>query len=177
LTDKIEKNDQSKQNESKVILWMKESAAYKDLIKIHSEIHMNGANKYWHYRGDWATVKRMWSDNLNLSIPFADSFIHRNLLNYGSCIIPDFPCDPILHREINSGLPFAQLIDEALDLYNKNNNFEEIKTKTIMYKKRIDSRAYSNYRAILNKGDFGNPGIDFLCSDNYCFEDYLEVTK
>jgi DNA polymerase III alpha subunit len=177
ITDRIERNDQSSHNESKIIIWMKNSRGYRDLIKIYSEIFTNNVNKYYHYRGDWATICRLWTDNLILSIPFMDSFIQRNLLHYGSSIIPTLPCNPILHREVDSGLPFDGLINAALDEYNKDQKLSEIKTKTIMYSKREDARAYCNYRAILNKGDFGNPKLDFLCSDNFCFDDYLEVSK
>jgi len=106
-----------------------------------------------------------------------DSYVHKNLLHYGSSIIPDLPCKPIIQREVDSGLPFERLINNALDEYNKNGDMEEIKTKTIMYSKKGDCAAFINYRAINNRSTFSNPEFDYLCSDNFSFEDYQNLTK
>lgn len=176
-TDIVEKSEKSSHNESKIIIWLKNSDSYRDAIQIYSKIHTDINNKYYHYRSSWSQIKSMWTDNLALSLPMFDSYIHRNLLHYGASIIPDLPCDPIIQREVNSGIPFEKLINLALDKHNPNKLFQEIKTKTIMYKNYKDSAAYVNYRAINNKADFGNPQIDFLCSDKFCFEDYQNLTK
>jgi hypothetical protein len=177
VTDSLEKNEQSSHNESKIIIWLKNSSSYKDAIKIYSKIHTDINNKYYHYRTSWGMIKSMWTENLMLGLPTFDSFIHKNLLHYGASIIPDLPCDPIIHREVNSGIPFVQLINLALDKYNIDKKFLEIKTKTIMYRNYKDAAPYINYRAINNRADFGNPQIDFLCSDKFCFEDYTNLIK
>ena len=177
VTDNIENSEQSTANESKVIIWMKNPAAYKDLIKLYSAVYTNPAHKYYHYRGSWGILKKYWTENLSLTLPFFDSFIHRNLLNYNSSIIPDLPCNPIIQREIDSDIPFAGLINFALDEYNKNGEYEEIKTKTIMYNTYEDVKPYIVYRAIGTRGNYGAPNLDYMCSNKFCFENWKEIVK
>lgn len=163
-------------DESKVIIWMRSGDGYKDLIKLYSKVYTNIKNKYYKFRGSYNILKEFWTDNLLLTIPFFDSFLARNTLNYGSAIVPDFPMKPIFIREINSGLPFAPLIDEALDNFTKG-EYEIMKTKTIYYPDYSDSKAWTVYRTIKERSSFNKPQLDYCCSDNFCLSDYLEVTK
>ena len=67
-------------------------------------------------RFDFKQLKPLWTDNLILVLPFFDSFIAKNLLSYGAAIVPHFDfTKPVLFREVGSNLPFAHLIDAALE--------------------------------------------------------------
>jgi DNA polymerase III alpha subunit len=175
--DVNDKTEDSLKTEHKIIVWAKNSQAYKDLIKIYTKCHADINNKYYIQRFDFNQLNALWTNNLILSIPFFDSFIHKNLLQYGSNIIPQFPVQPIIFREQNSGLPFENLINNALDNYNKDKSMEEIRCKTIYYENKDDARAYITYRALDNRASFNSPGIDFLCSNNFSFQDYKELIK
>lgn len=169
--------DESRNNEHKVIILMKNKDGYKDLLNIYTACHSNPDNKYYVQRFDFNQLRPLWTDNLILALPFFDSFIARNLLTYGAAIVPDFNLiKPVLFREVGSDLPFEHLIHNALDKYNKNKGLEEFDTKTIYYKNRADFRAYSVYRAIMNKESHQRPNMEHFGSQEFCFESYRELT-
>jgi DNA polymerase III alpha subunit len=154
---------------------MRNSNGYKDLIKLYSKIYTNINNKHYHFRGSWSVLKELWTENLLLSVPFFDSFLHRNTLNYGSAIVPDFPAKPVFMKEINSGLPFAPLIEEALDNFVKDSDYELINVKTIYYENYRDFKAWQIYRTIQLRTDFNKPEMNFCMSNQFCLEDYLKL--
>lgn len=176
-------DEQSRANESKVIIWMTKPMAYASLVNLHNAFRAkrNEAGEakyfYYHFRYDWAGLKANWSDDLAISIPFFDSFLARNLLNYGSQIIPDFPAKPFFHREIETGHPHEGLINAALDRFNAGGEYSIINTKTIYYARRADFKTYLVYRAMKNKTYFDKPELDFLCSPNFSWEDYMRLKR
>jgi DNA polymerase III alpha subunit len=171
-----EKGEVSTADESKVIIWMRNSDGYKDLIKLYSAVYTNINNKYYHFRADWRTLRKYWTDNLLLSIAFFDGFYARNTLNYGSAIVPDFPMKPVFLREVNSGLPFEPLVNEALENFTKG-EYEIIDCKTIYYNRYEDAKSWIVYRSIKERSTFNKPELDFCCSNNFCFENYMEIKK
>ena len=176
--DTTVRTDESRLNEHKVIIMMKNKDGYGDLLKIYTACHTNPDNKYYIQRFDFKQLRPLWTDNLIMALPFFDSFIAKNLLSHGSAIVPDLSfTSPIIFREVGSDLPFAHLIDSALDKYNKDGRLEEIKTKTIYYKNRADFRAYSVYRCIMNKEVHSKPNMEHFGSQEFCFESYKELTK
>lgn len=175
--DTNDKNEESLKTNHKIIIWGKNAASYRDLIKIYSACNSNIDNKYYVQRFDFQKLNKLWTDNLILSIPFFDSFIHKNTLEFGCNIIPDFPAPPVIFREQDSGLPFESLINKALDNYNKDNKFEEIKCKSIYYEKKDDFKAYMTYRAIKNRSTFQKPELNDFCSNKFCYESWKELNK
>lgn len=171
-----EKSEASTADESKVIIWMRNSNGYKDLIKLYSAVYTNINNKYYHFRADWRTLRKYWTDNLLLSIAFFDGFYARNTLNYGSAIVPDFPMKPVFLREVNSGLPFEPLVNEALENFTKG-EYEIIDCKTIYYNRYEDAKAYAVYRGIQNRANFHKPELDHFGSVNFCLDDYLKIKE
>lgn len=167
--------EESRRNEHKVIVFAKNSAAYKDLIKLFSACHADQTNKYYIQRFDCRQLKQYWTENLMLALPFFDSFLHANTLRHGASIIPDFPAKPVIFREQGSGIPFAGLIDAALDVYNVDGGHEEVATKTIYYAKRADLDAYITYRVIQNRTSFNVPNLDFMCSPHFSVESWKEL--
>jgi DNA polymerase III alpha subunit len=172
-----EHTPESVNDESKVIVWMRNSQSYKDIIKLYSKVFTNPKGKYYHYRTSWSVLGEMWTENLSLSVPYFDSFLHRNTLNYGSAIIPKFPVKPVFMKEINSGLPFAPLIDEALDNFIKDGEYEVINTKTIYYPDYEDAKSWLIFRAIKERTTFQKPELNHCGSPNFCLTDYLNLTE
>lgn len=169
--------DQSVKSNNKIIIFMKNSEGYNDLIKLYTACYTNEENKYYKYRFDYEQLKKYWTNNLLLAIPFYDSFICQNLLQYEANIVPDFPVKPVIFREIDSGLPFERLINGALDEFNKNKDYEEVNVKTIYYKDRKDAAAWIVYRSIGLHSNFSAPEMDYCCSDNFCLESFKELTQ
>ena len=166
----INKKDQdSLDHECKVVVFMKNSEGYSDLIRIFSHAATDG--KYYVPRTSWSDLKRLWSKNLILAVPFFDSFLHVNLLTNGKCI-PDFPDDPIFFKEKHN-LPFNFLIEEAVDKYCEQYKFKTQNVHSIYYFKNEDITAYTCFRAIGTRGSFNLPGLNHFGSNDFSFESYL----
>ncbi len=167
--DANDKSDESIKTESKVIVFIRNTKGYSDLIRISNYAWTTGF--YYTGRIDWKTLKEKWTDNLLLALPFFSSFAAVNTLTFAS-IVPDLPSKPTIFREIDSVLPFASLIDEALDVFNKDKQYPEQKVKSIYYATRADFKAYMVYRCIAERSTFSKPEIDHLASDHFSFEDW-----
>jgi DNA polymerase III alpha subunit len=170
-------SEESLANNNKIIVFVKNSQGYKDILKIYNSCYTNPNNKYYIYRFDWKQLKSLWTDNLVLALPFFDSFLAKNLLTYKANIIPDFPMKPVLFKEIESNLPFAPLVNEVVDTYAAANNSLVYPIKTILYKKKEDAKAWQVYRSIDLRSNYFDPKMPFCCSDSFCWESYLEVAQ
>lgn len=164
--------EESLRTEHKVLVFMRNSAAYEDLIRLYTAVHANQANRYYVQRADCRLLAQYWTANLELVLPFFDSFIHANTLRYGANIVPSFPVKPVIFREVNSGLPFASLIDAALDRYNGDRSHEEVRVKTVYYDRYADFEPYIAERARHKRASFNKPNLDFMCSPRFCFEEW-----
>lgn len=175
--DMNDKSEASLITESNVIIFIKNSKGYSDLLKIYSRAWTDGF--YYNGRIDWATLKQFWTENLIFALPFFSSFIAKNTLTFAK-IIPNLPVpnsEIQVFQEVNSGLPFEGLINSALDNFCKDGNGEILRTKSIYYNKYSDFKNYIVYRSVLNRSKFSRPNIDHLASQNFCFEDYMNLTK
>lgn len=178
IADALDKTPDSQINESKVIIWMKNTEGYKDLIKIYSAIHSNKDNKYYYYRGSWSMLKSLWTSNLILSFPWADSFIAVNRLKYKTSIVPDFSFtkEPIFFKESETDLLDEKLIDDALDNYLLSNKYDLVNTKTIYYNKKEDVKTCIVFRSIfIDKASFFDPKLENFSSDTFCFQKWKEI--
>jgi DNA polymerase III alpha subunit len=180
----LNKEDSSKHNDSKVIVWIKNSDGYKDLIKLFTAIHSNLDNYFWSkfdfkslYRGNWKVLNDHITDNLILSIPFYDSFLHKNLLTYGSMIVPQFgKLKPTFILE-NHSLPFDNLLREYTINYCKEHNYEYIEGHSIYYYLNSDVRAFQMLKCITNREKFEMPNMEYFCQDTFSFESYQRRLK
>lgn len=164
-----DKSDKSFKTESKIIIWLKNSAGYKDLVRIYSKAATDGF--YYLPRISWNLLNEMWSDNLILSIPFYDSFIHKNLLENGNCI-PTLKIKPNVFIA-NMEIPFDHVLIPKYQRYAKQNNLEIMECHLVYYYKDSDFKPYTVFRAINNRSTFIKPEIDFFCSNMFSFESYL----
>lgn len=177
ITDDVKGKENAEKNESKIIVLLNNTDAYFDIIKLYSHIYTDKENKYYKFRYDWPRLKQEWSNNYTLLLPFFDSFIHKNSLTF-SKILPELPTDNIIiAREIDSQLPFAPLIDKALDEFNKDKKYQEINTKTIYYKDSSDIKlkSWEIFRCLENRAEFSNPELDWMCSKTFSFDNFLKL--
>lgn len=166
-----EKTEESLSTEHKVIIFMKNSAGYSDLIKISSKASTDGF--YYCARTSFDSLNSLWTDNLKLVIPFYDSFLFTNNLQLNTCI-PDFnKIRPTFLVESND-LPFDNLLREKVNNYCQINRYEVMESQSIYYKNRKDFSAYCCYRTIRNRSSMSNPNLSHFSSDSFCFEHYLE---
>jgi DNA polymerase III alpha subunit len=159
-----DKTDASIQTEGKLIIFAKKEN-FTDLVKLH-----NVANTVGSFNGkprlDYNILKKNWSKNLLMLIPFYDSFIFNNLL-HGHCCIPDIDfANPYISIE-NNNLPFDNTIKKQIQ---SNIKYDQIESKTIYYKNRSDFNAYMTYRCILNRTNFQKPELAHFGSREFCME-------
>ena len=173
-----EKTDEAIKSNHKIIVFQKNSEGYKDLVKLYSKWKTNISNKYYEFRFDYKQLRECWTPNLSLALPFFNSFLAANTLQYNCIIIPDLPTEEVvLFREVGLVHPHKDLIDFAVDEFNKEGKYEELAVKSIFYEKREDSKPWIVYKAIQSRGNFSAPKLEYLASDDFCWESYMELTK
>ena len=88
VTESInDKTDESRQKNSKVIIFFRNKQGHELLTKLFSTAAKAGF--YYEPRLDYETISKNWTDDLLLCIPFYDSFIFNNTLRNSICI-PQF---------------------------------------------------------------------------------------
>lgn len=166
-----DKTEESRNKNSKMILFIKNKKGYEALTKLFSIAAKDGF--YYEPRLDCATISKNWSDNLILCIPFYDSFIFNNTLRNFICV-PQFDfAKPIMFIEDND-LPFDFIIKNKIERYAKENNLEVYRTKSIYYNQRKDFKTYLTFRCINNRTVLNKPNIEHMSTNEFCFESYLE---
>jgi len=182
VPDMTDKTEASKRQESRVTVFLRNAQGYKDVLKLWNGAWTAGSytppRESNYGRLDWKMLKQHWTPNLSLALPWASSFLAKNTLTF-STIIPDFPVptsEITLFKEIDSGLPFADLIDQAIDRFAADSGAQVQSVKSVYYEKRDDFMSYMIYRAMLNRGEFSKPNINDLSSDHFSFEDWKRLT-
>lgn len=171
--DMNKKDEESLSTESSVIVFIRNTQGYSDLIKLYNRAWTDGF--YYQGRLDWGILRAFWTPNLTLALPFFSSFVAKNLTTMSS-IVPSFPETPIwAFREVDSGLPFAPVIERGLEKFAAESGAEIMDVKTIYYKDRKGFKPYQVLRCIANRSSFESPKIDHLASDHFSFEDYLRL--
>ena len=171
-----EKNDDGLLSNCKVSVYMKNSKAYQDLLKLHNAINAEKENFYYTPRGDWKILQKYWTNNLKLVIGPYNSFLERNLLDNGNCV-PEFGKIKPLFMFSKMELPFDEILINKIQEFSKSNNFECMECHPIYYYKNSHFKFYQNLRCISNRAKFNAPDIDYLCSDRFSFESYLNKKK
>ena len=170
--DMNEKDEESVKNSSKYIVFCLNSDGYKDLIKIHDLASKDGF--YYKPRIDFKNLKKLWTNNLKLCVPFYDSFIHNNIL-LGGVSIPefDFTKSTVFFTEDN-GLPFDDLLLEGVSSFADSEGHEVVQTKSIFYENKEDFKAYLTFRCINNRSTLNKPQLEHMTSDEFCLESWKE---
>jgi len=166
------KTPESVITESKFIIFAKKNS-FADLVKLHNVSTTDGV-----YNGvprlDFNTLKKYWSNNLILGIPFYDSYIYYNLL-YGRECVPELDFTEPFYFSENNGLPFDGLLNDHLKSIIKDN--EIVESKTIYYRTYKDFKAYMTYRCILNRTTFQKPELRHFGSQEFCMEAWEKYAK
>ena len=113
-------------------------------------------------------------EDIKIGVPFYDSYIYNNIFHFGLC---DLNLDSYDHfyMEEDNNHPFDFQIKERLE----NLNIKTQKTKTIYYRNREDFEAFQMYKAVCARKlgkvpTYSKPNLNDFCSDDFCFESYLE---
>jgi DNA polymerase III alpha subunit len=166
VCDDINKKDEdSKMNESKVIIFMKNSSAYEKLIRIYSTAAKEGF--YYYPRIDYKFLNNIWGEDLQLCIPFYDSYLYNNYFK-GNLSYPKFSfTEPTYFIEQNNLLVDPLLRNKVLN-YSKNTQ----KVKSIYYYKNSDFKAYLTFRCINKRTTLEKPELFHMSSDRFSFESW-----
>ena len=169
LDDCEDKSEGSLAKTCKYIIFAKNKEGYKRLIKIYS--HAARVGFYYFPRIDFKSLKEYWSnDDLKFCVPFYDSFVFRNCLEYSSCVPELGGLDPTFFIEDND-LPFDRLIAERLKKFC-GDKYPTQKVKSIFYKDRNDFKAYLTFRCINKRTTLDKPNLDHMSSDKFSFESW-----
>lgn len=168
------KDEESTKTESNIIIWLKNSEGYKDLLKIYSKAFTDGF--YYTGRIDWNHLNKMWTKNLNLCIPYFSSFLHNNLFK-GHKSLPDFTQIKPTILLTNINLPFDELLREKTEEYIKINKFDSLEYHPIYYFKNNDFKVFQVYSCIHNRSSFDKPNLEHLASNQFSFETYQKRLK
>jgi len=173
ITESItEKNEESIQKTSKIILFVKNKNGYEKLTKLFSIAAKSGF--YYGPRLDYKILKENWNEDLILAIPFYDSFIFNNTLKNMICI-PQFEfTKPIIFIEEND-LPFEDIIKNKVKKYAEENSLEVYRVKSIYYNKKKDFKSYLTFRCINNRSILNKPELEHMSSNDFSFESYMRT--
>lgn len=170
-------HDQSNTEEScihKIIIFSKNDNGCKLLNKIYSHAFCDNNGVV-----NLSQLKKLWiSNDLEMAIPFYDSFIFMNTMFFCNCI-PDFNfCNPTFFIE-NNFLPFDPQIKSKVLEYCDKFKYKYLDVKSIYYSKREDFQTYQTYKCICAKKNgkqrtLSVPNFDHLASPEFCYESYLE---
>tara|TARA_Y100000356_G_scaffold121977_1_gene115742 strand:+ start:997 stop:1761 length:765 start_codon:yes stop_codon:yes gene_type:complete len=168
--DALNKTEEGRRNSHKNIIFIRNAEAYKQLIKIYTFAAQDGF--YYEPRIDIKTLKSMWTKDLLLAIPFYDSFLYNNKYTDSQCV-PDFSfCDPVFFIEDNDVLIDKDLQERVVEFCA--DKYQTQRVKSIYYKNKDDFAAYLTFRCIGKRTSVEKPNLDGMCSDEFCYESYLE---
>jgi DNA polymerase III alpha subunit len=171
LDDCEDKSPDSLSKTCKYIIFAKNNNGYKKLIKIYTHASKHGF--YYYPRIDFSSLREFWSEkDLLLCVPFYDSFIFRNTLEYSSCVPELDFVEPTFFVEDNN-LPFDKMIADRVSAFCEG-KYPIEKTKSIYYKNKQDFKSYLTFRCINNRTTLDKPNFDHMCSDEFCFESWKE---
>ena len=165
------KTAESREKEHKVIVFIKKSEGYQNLIKISTVASTTGF--YYYPRIDCKTLRELWNnENLLLCIPFYDSYVYKNNLTYSICA-PDFSfCNPTYFIEDNN-LPFDGILKKKVEEMVPDKNLV-VKAQSIYYENKEDFLAYLTFRCISERTTLSKPNLEHCSSNEFCAESFKE---
>jgi len=168
-------SDESTTSNHKVIIFSKgdEGCRMLNRISSHSEVNCNG-------RIDFNYLNSVWKEtDLDLIIPFYDSFIFNNHMNLANCV-PDFSKIKPLFFVENNNLPFDSIVKKYVDKFaNEGETLSKQLVKSIYYKDKKDYAALQTYKILCNRSfgkvaSLSSPNLNHFGSEDFSFESYLE---
>ena len=168
--DASNKTEDGRRNSYKKIIFLRNAEGYKQLIKIYTFAAQEGF--YYEPRIDMETLKSFWTKDLLLAVPFYDSFLYNNKYTDSQCV-PDLSfADPVFFIEDNDVLIDKDLKERVLEFCS--NQYPIQRVKSIYYRNRDDFPAYLTFKCINKRTSVEKPNFDGMCSDQFCYESYLD---
>tara|TARA_R110000851_G_scaffold93847_3_gene204328 strand:- start:2048 stop:2803 length:756 start_codon:yes stop_codon:yes gene_type:complete len=158
---------------SKVLVFSKNDAGQKELQALYSLCKTNPENT----KISEEILRKNITDNLQLVVPFYDSFLHWNSEEFDSHFINLEGLNPVFLKEQKSH-SFDNIITTAVDKYCAEHHFETLNAHTIYYDNDKDFVDLQVYKMICNKSysgkkqTIGNPNLEHFCSDEFSWESY-----
>lgn len=160
----------------KVVVFAKNSEGCKILFKVYSLLKSTEINSI-----TLSQLNDLWStENLDLAIPFYDSFLFCNLFLFNSFVVDLKPFKPTFLIEKND-LPFDSILESSINKYCEVNSHPTSLCKSIFYKNREDYDAFITYKLICSRNSFASsksslekPNMDHMGSREFCYESYIE---
>jgi DNA polymerase III subunit alpha len=175
VNDMTERSEEALKKIAKYVVFARNPAGYKKLIKIWSSAAKDGF--YYEPRIDFKALKSFWDDkNLMLAIPFYDSFLYLN--SYESHIhVPEFSfTKPVIFQE-NNDLPFDDMLNAKVEKFAKDNKLDLVPAQSIFYAKHEDYLAYITFRCIHNRTTIEKPELQHMASNEFCFEKWMKINE
>ena len=170
--DCLEKSEEGRRNSFKNIIFIRNEAGYKQLIKIYTHAAQDGF--YYEPRLDFKTLKTFWTEDLLLAIPFYDSFLYNNKYTDSQCI-PDFSFnEPVFFVEDNDTLldkDMAKAVKKFCE-----GKYQTVNSQSVFYRKNEDFLAYLTARCINKRTTTEKPNFDGMCSDQFSIEAWCKKT-
>ena len=160
---------QSTSQASKLIYFAKNAKGVDSLRRIYTKAFTKNNGVY--------LFEKEELEGLQIAVPFYDSFIYRNLFYFGIHDLDLAGLNPWYFEEDNRH-PFDFIISRAI----KKLGIETIKAKSIFYEKKEDFQAFCFYKAVCGRkpgraATWENPNLEHFCSDQFCYEDFVDKKK
>ncbi|OHD41429.1 MAG: hypothetical protein A2086_06550 [Spirochaetes bacterium GWD1_27_9] len=174
--DCLNQNEDSLKKRARYIIFAKNPNGYKDLLRLWSFAAKDGF--YYTPCLDFKQLKKLWTDNLSLVVPFYDSFLYLNTF-YSHQHVPDFSfTSPVFLQEDNN-LPFDSLLLNRVIDFTTSKKFPIMPAQSIYYKNEDDFLAYITFRCIHNRGHSSKstverPELDHMGSNTFNFKRWLK---
>ena len=173
VSDAYDQSENSLLTESNINIWMANSSGYNDLIKLYTVANADKNRFYYTGRLQWKDLQQINNNNLSVTIPFYNSFLAQNLLEFKHRAIPEWSnIRPRFHIE-NHELSFDSIIEKAVLSYVKENKLDVINSHQIYYMRDKDILPAQIMRCIINRSSFDCPDLNHFSSNKFSFESYL----
>jgi DNA polymerase III subunit alpha len=171
-SDLLEKSEESLKKTCKLVIMIRNTQGYRRMVKIFTSACLKGF--YYEPRVDFQLLKQHWSeDDLQMCIPFYDSFLYCNLFTFATCV-PDFSfAKPVFFIEDNE-LWIDEHLRNKVEEYCKANKFETLNTQSVYYNRREDFKTYLTFRCINKRTALEKPEIEHMTSDSFCLDNWKE---
>ena len=160
--------EEIEQSAHKNIVFAKNCDGAYDLMNLFSEYrNLEGVITYQRFL-------EMFTKNMELVVPFYDSYLHKNFLKSGNAI-PNFgQVTPKFVVEKN-GVAFDSILDNFVCAKDSSPTL----VKSIYYNKRDDFRAWQAFKIICarkayKQSDISNPNLEYCNSREFSWESYNE---
>ena len=163
---------EEKTDVSSLIIFLKNTQGYYDMIKMYSEASLRNKSKSPIL--SWEMLSEFITPNLLVVVPFYSGFLARNTLRLNCSILPNFgKIKPVFTLE-NHDIPFDSVIEGITKSFCTTNGYETLNTHHIYYYLNQHVSAHQAFLCIDKRSHLEKPNLESYCSDQFSFESYLQ---